>query len=224
MMYKSPWPRRGNVVLPMTTANSNGTVSSNGNKNTNNESQGSWQIEQRNRRDGACLACLPTVDGLLVETSTTLTYICTYISTNPHNPIPGSGENTFHDSIIAGIKSEYQSFPKYLHLMGDPTSYATQQLHLNIQNQRYHVGQPFPPPLSHDTCEVFHGHYTNTTIQSVTSRLPFRLASPPGGLAPTSRNLVQCTFSCQEALPPYAWMALHEKCPHDKGPHCVVRV
>ena len=98
--------------------------------------------------------------------------IITHISQNLHTFIPGSGFNTFHDSISAGPNTElvqvagspptYSSVQGYLQFMSQPYAYAT-NIELVAATQLYGLefrityhDQPYPNPPAPNVCDVLY--------------------------------------------------------------------
>ena len=83
-----------------------------------------------------------------------------HISQNLHTVIPGSGFNTLHDSISAGINQElvqvagsppttYCSVQQYLQFMSQRYAYATNNIELVGATQLYGLNFPLRHPSVH---------------------------------------------------------------------------
>lgn len=152
--------------------NSN-TNSSNDNGN-NYPPNGHWTVVPE-IGDGNCLLrCISRrVHGTPDLHHVVRQHIVSHITENLHTIIPGSGFNTFHDSIFVGIDEElvqmagspavkYYSVDQYLQYMSQNYTYAS-SIELVAASHLYQMefritlqGQPYPTPPTQNICDVLY--------------------------------------------------------------------
>ena len=146
------------------------------NNSGNNDNSGQWSIIPE-IGDGACLLrCISRrVHNNPALHHIVRAHIIAHITTNLYTVIPGSGFNTFHDSILAGANQElvevagsqpttYSSVEEYLHFMSQPYAYAT-NVELIAATQLYGVDfrityhtepQQYPNPPPPNVCDILY--------------------------------------------------------------------
>ena len=165
---------------------SSSTITSSRRSASSNSQVSSWRIVNE-IGDGACLLrCIARrVFNNPEQHFLVRTQLLQHISTNLHHIIPGSGNNSFYQSIAAGINNEfiqihgspqlqYTSVQHYLQLMAHPAAYGTHNEiiaanHLyNLDIRITFLGHPYPQPPTANQLDVLYGneHYQTLSYHS----------------------------------------------------------